>query len=718
MDTAGRKDSVGGAVIMSNMHAYNGSSLQLQQLAVSAEYRTGQSDMLNDFYAPCLGKAIAYDRAVGFFRSTIFHIIHEDIAQFALRGGKIRIVCSPNLSESDIKAMEEGYSSREERISMALGEEIDNLLIEESLQDRTAALATLIALNILDIKIAIRPGSLGMYHEKLGIFTDQDNNSVSFKGSANETWNGWHEHGNYESIEVFCSWNSSDADRVKNHVKYFEELWSGTASSIDTFDFPTAARKKLCKVAKNEIEDVDWKKFRKEKKTKDSERKPFEHQSKAIANWIANNFRGILEHATGSGKTFTAITALKDHVLSGNPAIVLVPSKLLLRQWAKELKEEIPEATLLKAGDGNTKWKKGRLLKNFTINDPKLMPRMVLSTMQTASSDEFINQVVGGSHLMIVADECHQTGSQENSSVYDINAGKRLGLSATPVRYGDPEGTAKMLDYFGGIVEPVFSLDDAIRSGRLVEYEYYPHEVHLIAEEADEWKEISEKISRDVARSSRDKEGKPMISDFTKMLLIKRARIAKKAKGKERLAVNILQSEYKEGDKWLVYCEDKTQLESILQQLREKNLHVNEYHTSMESDMDATLDWFKKHGGILVSIRCLDEGVDIPDISHALVLASSQNPRQFIQRRGRVLRKAPGKMKAVLHDAVVVPVDMENESEQMALVKSEFCRAIEFAEGALNKSASTHLQKIAVELGLDIETLANKGIEEANDDQR
>ena len=690
---------------------------QLDSLALAPEYRTGQSDMVEDFYLPCLTHSQKYDRAVGYFRSTIFHLIHAEMSDFALRSGRVRIICSPDLTADDIEAIEKGYATRDGRISASLEAEIGLMINDNGQLDRTRALATLIAHGVVDIKIAVRPGSMGMYHDKLGIFSDEADFAVSFRGSANETWNAWHEYGNYESIEVFCSWkDSGEADRVRNHQKYFDDLWNGKVSAIEIYDFPTAARKKICTVAEAEIENIDWKKFKKPKAKAAPGRKPFPHQIEAITNWIANGFRGILEHATGSGKTVTAMIALKDHVLSGNPAIVLVPSKLLLRQWVKEIGEEIPEATILKAGDGNIKWKKGRLLKDFTCDDPSLKPRIVLSTNQTASSQEFLRKVDAGPHLMVAADECHQTGSTENSAVYTIDAGKRLGLSATPIRYGDPDGTARMMDYFGGVVEPIFTLDDAIRTGRLVQYEYHPHAINLTAEESAEWKELSDKIKKEAARSPRDGGGKPMLSDFAKMLLIRRSRIAKKAVNKERLALRILEEEYQEGEKWLVYCEDKTQLGNIFDQLKAKGLHVNEYHTSMDSDMDSTLEWYRKHGGILVSIRCLDEGVDIPDITHALVLASSQNPRQFIQRRGRVLRRAPGKSLAVLHDAIVVPVDMENESEQMALVKSEFCRAIEFANGAINKSAASNLRTIAVELGLDIETIANKGTEEATDE--
>ena len=114
----------------------------------------------------------------------------------------------------------------------------------------------------------------------------------------------------------------------------------------------------------------------------------------------------------------------------------------------------------------------------------------------------------------------------------------------------------------------------------------------------------------------------------------------------------------------------------------------------------------------MVSIRCLDEGVDIPAVDHALILASSQNPRQFIQRRGRVLRKAPWKHIAAIHDAIVVPVSLEDEPEQTSLLKSEFVRAIEFSKSALNRDAGAELRHIAATLGFDPDAKSEIGIEE------
>ena len=197
------------------------------------------------------------------------------------------------------------------------------------------------------------------------------------------------------------------------------------------------------------------------------------------------------------------------------------------------------------------------------------------------------------------------------------------------------------------------------------------------------------------------------------MLLIQRSRIAKKATAKVDLAVRTIKREYRDGQSWLIYCEDSEQLGDVVNALRVTGIETIEYHSNMIGDRVATMEWFHKFGGILVSIKCLDEGVDIPQVSHALILASSQNPRQFIQRRGRVLRISPGKNMAQIHDAIVRPLNSESEPEQLGLLRGELIRAIEFANGAINKSAGAELRAIAMEMGIDIDDLADRdGVEE------
>ena len=677
---------------------------ELADLDLETEYRTSDSDPGGEFYNPCLLRASTYDRAVGYFRSSVFAVSGPGVLDFARRGGRIRLVCSPEISPEDWDAIQRGYEDRDHILTVALARELDRLL--ESLETRrhTETLATLIRLGILELRLAIRSPSQGIFHEKLGLFCDHRNNVVSFKGSSNETWHGWHEWGNLESIEVFCSWRDlNERARIERHQSYFERLWAGQVRGIETLGIPDAFSVRLETIARSSL----WV----ESAPTMTMRKALPHQERALTGWRTAGRRGILKHATGSGKTFTAILALREHLSSGAPALVLVPSKLLLEQWGTEIQDAIPEVTVLRAGAGNNIWRRPGRLESFTSPASGLGSRVVLATMQTASKEEFRRRVRAGNHLMVVADEVHQIGSPENARVLGIDSGPRLGLSATPERYGDPEGTRRLFEYFGPVIKPIVTLSDAIKAGRLVEYQYYPHPVNLTADEADRWREITDQIRKEVARSERDLSGHVLISERAKLLLIQRSRIAKKARGKIALALSTLRHNYREGDSWLVYCEDIDQLHEILHEIRRANLQASEYYSGMPGDPKATLDWLRRFGGVVVSVRCLDEGVDIPSVSHALILASSQNPRQFIQRRGRVLRRSPNKHFAVVHDAIVVPPHIDAEPEQAALARSELNRAIEFARSALNRDADAELRDIAAEIGLDVD-MEPVGLEE------
>jgi superfamily II DNA or RNA helicase len=693
---------------MEKMESAN--TMGLSTILFGTDYRTGRSDPALEFYKPCLLNSRAYDRAVGYFRSTIYLVVGPEMIEFAKRGGKVRLICSPALYEEDTKSIEEGYSERLDKVSKALDQEIDQMMQSAEGEYRTKVLATLVGVGALDIKVAFRPPPQGIYHEKIGVFRDEFDNTVSFIGSANETWSAWHERGNFEVIEVFCSWKGGrERERVLRHQSDFEKVWFGEAPGIQIASFPEASKNKLLLLAHESLSDIDSSFF--ERKFSKA-RSPQPHQLTAIEEWERRGRRGILEHATGSGKTFTALTATKKYVENGFPALILVPSKLLLEQWTEEIKQEIPEAVLFLAGAGNDSWKNGTKLKGMTANDPMLGARIVLATMQTAASDGFRGRITQGSHLMMVADEVHQLGSEYNSQSLSIDTGPRLGLSATPRRYGDEAGTQKLIDYFAGVIPPPVTLQDAIAAGRLVEYEYHPHAVVLTAEESQNWSDFSEQISKEIAQGKKDDSGQKIISDRAKLLLIQRSRVAKKAQNKIALCSRILKEEYEEGQRWLIYCEDSGQLREVMNVLVAKGMRPIEYHSAMEGDRHAALEWFKIFGGIIVSIKCLDEGVDIPSVDHALILASSQNPRQFIQRRGRVLRKSQGKSIAAIHDAIVVPLSLDHEPDQFSLLRCEIVRAIEFAKSGLNKSAGAELRGIAVHLGVNPDELIEDGIED------
>lgn len=674
-------------------------SRSLRDVNVLTSYRTGSEDPVAHFLVPCLSNALAYDRASGYFRSSILSLISDSLPEFIRAGGIIRLVCSPSLSAADAQILggeiTDGISLPAEILTSAVARDIAAMLESSEHLTSTRVLATLVRFGFLKVQFAVRPTGDGQYHEKIGIFSDGEN-AVSFIGSANETWSGWSPLGNYESIEAFASWHvGSDAQRISGHREHFERLWNGTETGVSTYSLPEAIEAKLIEISFDDIDTA----FEAQNLRPKPSRQLRDHQKEALDAWDAAGQRGILAHATGSGKTFTAITAISRHLGAGGPAVVVVPSRLLLAQWESELRAEIPNAIILLAGGGHTTWRRSGKLRAMTISNSEMPPRIVLATMQTASSSQFRGLVADGEHLFLVVDEVHQLGSPTHRALLGLDPGARLGLSATPQRYGDSEGTAAIMNFFGGIVHTV-SLAQAVARGLLVPYEYFPHSVFLNDEEAEQWADLSRAVGRALS-SADDRRG--VTSELAKRLLIRRARIAKKAANKIEIAVQILGEHYESGQSWLVYCEDVDQLRAIRSALDDAGLSSLQYHSNMSGSPLETLRLFASEGGILVSIRCLDEGVDIPRVDHALILASSQNPRQYIQRRGRVLRHAITKDIARLHDVLVCVDSVERQPSQTQLVKTELNRALEFAESSVGRAAISKLELMAIEMGVELD---------------
>lgn len=408
--------------------------------------------------------------------------------------------------------------------------------------------------------------------------------------------------------------------------------------------------------------------------------------------------------------------AIHDAFKRNEVVMVLVPSRDLLKQWERELRETLIDDKVyyLLCGNNNNEWKKSGSLSSWT-SDGGSTHRIILATMDTACSDEFVKNVSQGEHIFLVADEVHRLGSIHRRNALSIKTGARLGLSATPRRYGDPEGTAAIFDYFGGIVPPPYTLDDAIKGDVLTKYYYNPLTITLSPQEQEGWNNITKQISQLVARLNGNcsADSSTFSNTRLKQLLINRARIVKNASGKVKLAIDLLQKEYVNGQSWIIYCDNIVQLKSVLDNAIEAGFDAYEYYADMEGDRDETLRYFSKNGGVLVSIKCLDEGVDIPSTTHALILASSQNPREFIQRRGRILRKAPGKLFAHLYDAITVPVVEDDEtSKTMSIIIGELSRAIQFGLGAENPACVTDLKNIAVDFQIDYKSLQDIGMED------
>lgn len=697
----------------------------LAALALRTSYHKGRDDIANDFYLPAMRRASRYDRAVGYFRSAAFIIAWPALREFVSNGGRIRILCSQVLSTEDIDALDEGYEARlEETVAARFRNEVAALLEDESMSEPTRILAALVAIEVIEFKIAILypvPGAAPtrIFHDKLGILRDAQGSVVIFKGSMNETWSGLAEDGNLESVDVACSWlGGRDHERTIDETTYFEALWTNTYPGLDVLPFPETAREKLVSAA-----DADWERTVERLLREHAETAPTPgevradergrtlkpHQATGLAAWRANGRRGILAFATGAGKTFTALNAIHESLAKFNEVpLVVVPDKTLFAQWFEELRTVAGplDARILRVGAGFDAWRD--VLGNWTEPDGR---RVVLATMQTARSDAFRTRVKQGPHLFLVADEVHRLGSPANRTLLDESLfGPRLGLSATPERAGDDFGTSAILDFFRGVLEPRYTLADAVRDGILTPYFYRPQTVSLSETEAAEWRRLSRQIARLLSQTG-DGAGS---SSRIESLLFARADIVKRAAAKVCLAVEVVNAAYERGQRWIIYCDDQAQLGDVTVALAEANHTAMPFHSAMEGDREETLRWLDQFGGIVSAIKCLDEGVDIPSVTHAVILASSKNSREFVQRRGRVLRRAKDKSLAFVYDAIVMPPDSA-KGEGLPpdpITSGELARAIEFAGSADNPAAHADLLAIAIDAGIDWENLAGVGVED------
>lgn len=430
-----------------------------------------------------------------------------------------------------------------------------------------------------------------------------------------------------------------------------------------------------------------------------------QHQEAILNNWETNNRHGIFEMCTGSGKTFTAMCAIRDSIINKQEVpIIIVPSKLLFKQWKEEINNIFStEVAILLVGGGNKLDTKK--IKRYTQNNLN-NKRCILTTYQTASRESFFKNVIWGKHIFLVCDEVHNIGSKQNLRILTADVGARIGLSATPQRYFDEKGTKKIIDFFGGIIEPKYQIANAIKDGVLCEYFYNIVEVHLSRSEQEKWNELSKSINKKLILKDKDKNIKDLEDKFLEKLLFERSDIVKKAQQKIYVAEKILIENYKPEQKWLIYLNDSEQVIQLKELLEKHEFlkgNVFEYHTKTENDLFQTINHFKTSGAILLSINCLDEGIDIPSIDHAIILASSKNSRQYIQRRGRVLRKSEGKNFAYIYDCLVSPNLLENNiQKKFSIIRGEIIRAMKFSESAVNNGVKNQIKMIMNNNGIEL----------------
>ena len=685
-------------------------------------YRSDEGNIVDQFYLPVLNKSIEYNRAVGYFTSSSLAMASKGITALIKNGGRMNLIASPQLDEKDVEAIKKGYEKRELIIKEAALKElkrIDNNIVKRRLE----FLAWLVAENRLDIKFAIVKKGRGIYHEKFGILKDKDGNVIAFSGSPNETVGGI--YSNFESIDVFRSWVPGEEQRVKNKSEYFDNLWNDRTKLLEIINFSDADKRELFKEVnthKKPLSDPESDDYNRlndlasdmdiqySEKNSNSINQPahiklFPYQKDAISAWFENKARGFLKMATGTGKTITALSAttilrrfLKDEDDTSLTTLVVCPYRHLVTQWYQNARGYGYKP--IKCFESKHKWDRQLSSAITAVNAGAKDDLFIIATNSTFAGSAFQNIIKNiRKPLLIIVDEAHNIGSKKLQNYLPDFAEFRLGLSATPERWFDDEGTQRLYEYFG---EPVFEygLKEAIKNGFLTEYNYYPVLVPLTDSELYEYLEISKRISvlSQTGKFDLDDENNPV-----NKLLIERARITSSAKNKiEFLKKELLSNKIDSTYHNLIYCGDGSvdtetqeyevrQIEAVTKLLgNELNMLVSTYVAETSTEMrENLLDNFAK-GNIqaLVAIRCLDEGVDVPITKRAFILASSSNPRQFIQRRGRVLRKSDGKDVAEIWDFIVLPpfeaIEDGNFNIERKLVERELKRVVEFTELANN----------------------------------
>ncbi len=716
--------------------------MSFNNLHLELNYTT-DGDILpsKSFYTPVLSKAILYQRIAAYFSSSSFAFIGEGLHSFIQNGGKMQFIFNVQLLEEDYYQIEFGLSYPEKIIESKFLSDLSTIE-DECVKNHAKILGWLLANNILEIKIGYLDPSPGgqapILHQKSGIFVDQIGNIIAFSGSNNESGMGWAY--NSESFNVFCNWKYGQTDYVNSIQDNFNLMWSNKQKKTKVTSFPEAVRLGLIRIAPKSEEEFtkllmevgidSSSRDLSAKKSSNSMIKMRDYQQIAISAWIENNCQGILEMATGTGKTITALYAYSEILKREEKLILLVtcPYTHLPVQWERtiermNLQSEIRE--VLRA-DGNTKnWDDLIYTQALGLLNVSKKSRqkslVILATNDTASSDKFRKmfekiQAICHYKWMVISDEVHSIGSPTYQKALYPEYLYRLGLSATPDRYFDESGSDFLREYFGKTVfkftlrEAIDTINPDTGTSYLVPYDYHVAFTTLTKEELEEYLDLTRKIVRveNALRSGnipKDREG-------LDRLYMKRQEVVKNAMNKFDILTQIIQEIYAKNElnHLLIYCSDSdaTQIERVEKYLvtlsrQKKRVIKFRRYTSKESsrtskksgysERDKILAYFDKGDfEILLAMKCLDEGVDIPSTRSAILLCSSGNPKEYIQRRGRILRPYEGKEKATLYDIAVIPQSNSRPGEVNcgmttveAIVEKEKKRMQEFSKDSLNQ---------------------------------
>lgn len=676
------------------------------------KWRLPEDPVADDVLIPGLRAADGFDCMVGFFGGEALRQLAPGLASFISRGfAPLRLLVSPLLTDDDLAAIKAGLTLPEEVLADAVGAALnDEVALTDALANHTLqCLAYLLSAGRLQMKVVLVAG--GIFHVKEWILRE-GGDIVVLSGSANFT--GRAITRNIESLHLHRSWRDTDnLDTCTESVAEFELLWHDRKLNATVIDLPAAVADELLQAydtASPPTEDDYARAVEQATEAQASDAQgprfaipthlqidegPYAHQGRAVQAWEANGRRGILAMATGVGKTISALVAAHRLAEQAGPLLLVisVPTRPLVTQWAAECSDfgmRPVVAPLL------SKEKRLRTVQHvlnnieFGVTDVE-----VILTTNDELVDEDLDALLAAfdGQAMLIADEVHNLGGVQRFMTAPPEwPSARLGLSATPVRQYDDDGTAFLLEYFGEVVFE-FGLDDAI-GVCLVPYDYHLHPVNLTHDEAERYAGLSEKIRRHVARSGGEFRGD---DSQLKILLNQRRLILETASEKLATLDHLLDEAGPHAvRRTLFYATDKDprQLDDVNDMLRRRRIRahqVTEAETSRGRLMSATMNAFAS--GVLHALtakRVLDEGLNVPQIDTAYILASTTVEKQWVQRRGRVLRPSPrtGKTHAVIHDFLVLPpIEVPPDDYARRLVTGELARCDEFARLARNRAA-------------------------------
>lgn len=701
----------------------------LRDINFKLKYRSSDDDIVNNFYIPALKNSYKYKRAVGYFSSSALIDILKGIRGLVENEGKILIIASPFLHKDDIEAIDKGYEKKKKIINKVL---IKNIYKPKNYfeEERLNLLAHLIANNVLKIRIALfqmNNSNIGLYHEKFGLIYDENENIIAFTGSLNESTTAFKY--NFESIDVFCSWRSKNSlKRIREKEKDFKKLWCNETNKLDVVKFPKAVKEKLLSYKKPEIDwSITAKKSEviKEKKREQylvQEKAKFypkipnsielyDYQKRAVDSWVEKEYQGIFDMATGTGKTYTGLAAVVRLFEDKNKlAIIIVcPYQHLVEQWIKDV-EMFNMRPIIGYSNSNQKNWKQRLKDAVIDYNLDIKDYFCLVTTNATFANNFVQSKIEkiDKNILLIGDEAHNLGATNIRKKLHPKIQYRLALSATIIRHRDEQGTDKLLNYFGERCIK-YSLRQAIKEEKLTEYYYHPILVNLGSDELEKYKNLTKKLTKCFKKGNKSKN---QLTKLGKKIAIKRARLVAGASNKLLALKNKIKN-YKNQRHILIYCGATTvqdvdykfrhannvevrQIEAVSNLLgNELDMKVSQFTSEEDSsEREVLKKEFSKGETLqaLVAIRCLDEGVNIPKVKTAFILASSTNPKEYIQRRGRVLRLANNKNYSEIFDFVTIPrplsdvknLPIEKIKIDKSLVKKEIKRVEDFSNLAIN----------------------------------